>query len=44
MSGLPAYMYMYHVYVWYLWRPEENIGTPGAAVTDDCKPYVPAGI
>ena len=37
MSVLPACMYVYHMYAWCQWRPEEGIGSPGTGVLDGCE-------
>lgn len=34
---LPAYVSVYNVYTWYLQRPEEGIGSPGAATGGGCQ-------
>lgn len=28
---LPAHMYICHMHAWCMWRPEEDIGSPGTA-------------
>lgn len=37
-SALPACLYVNQVQTWKLQGPEEDIGSPGPGVTDDCKP------
>lgn len=29
---------VYHFGAWYLWKPEEGVGSPGAGVPDGCEP------
>lgn len=38
MSLLPACMFVQHVCAQCLWRPEEDIGSPGTVVTNECEP------
>ena len=33
MSLLPTSMYVYHMSIWYLWRPEEGVRSPETTVT-----------
>lgn len=37
MSVLPVRMYVYHMLVWYLQRPEEDIRPPKTGIKDVCK-------
>jgi hypothetical protein len=32
VNGLPECVYVYHIYVWCLWRSEEGIRLPGTKV------------
>lgn len=38
MSVLPACRYVHHVCAWYLWRPEESVGSSRTRVTGSCEP------
>lgn len=35
---LPAYMSVYYMCAWCLWRPEEGVGASGIGVKDGCEP------
>lgn len=45
LSVFPACisMSMYHVYTWYLWRPNEGIRSPGSGVIDVVNHYMGTG-
>lgn len=41
MSVMPARRYVHHAFTWCPLRPEEDIGSIGIEVTDNCK--LPSG-
>lgn len=38
MSVLPTCVFVYHMFAWFLWRPEVNTGSPAVGVTRACDP------
>ena len=43
MGILPVCMSVDHIYTWFLWGPEEDIGSPRTGVTGDCEPPLNPG-
>ena len=36
MSIFPAFMFVYNVCVWYLWKPGKGVGSSGTGVVGGC--------